>query len=155
DAGVRWTRVEPQNGIGSALALTGSGPVFALSTAPGQAPASGRTPQVIWRSGDGVEWTSAATLSGDSYITDLAASGDRVYAVGTAPGTSAVGTRLPDIVAGWSDDGAKTFHNARLPLDVDSLTGPGVASVHTGQTHVAVRPHAVVATAHLRVALNA
>ena len=132
--GVEWHAVRPETGLGYAAGLGASAPLYALSTAPGQREMKAGMPRVVWRSDDGVEWTAASTLSPDLFLSDLAADGDRIYAVGTAPAEAAVGGRRPvaPLVVGWSDDGARTWEQARLPIDLAAITARTVRSYAAG-----------------------
>jgi hypothetical protein len=142
DVPMRWTKVDPKSGLGYARGATDADPtmatqagaaqrpVYAISTAPGQAD-MGKTEQsrVIWRSEDGIDWTAASTLTNDLYLADLAAAGDRIYAVGTTAAQSAP-NKVPNLVIGWSDDEAKSW--SRAPVDVD------LAAIATKASNVAV-----------------
>lgn len=125
DVGVTWRAVSPESGLGYAPRIGSSTPLYALSTAAGQREVSDKTPRVLWRSDDGVEWTAVATASDDLFVSDLVSRDDRVYAVGTGLAGASVGGKraIPPLMVGWSDDGAKTWDKARLPLDLEGLMG--------------------------------
>jgi len=117
---------------------------YALSTAPGAADnADEPAPQAVYRSSDGVSWTPQPV--GDTMrLSDLAAHGGRLYAVGTAPSTASVDTSQP--VAAWSDDGGATWETAPLPLDLAALGVTG-AGLWIGDIRVEAAPAGVVALA--------
>lgn len=138
--GMEWRVVTPASGLGFAASDAGSSlPLYAVSTAPGQAEvgaAAGRS-DVVWRSDDGVEWTSVSVLDRDLFASDLSSRDDRVYAVGTGPATAAAGRPVSPLLVGWSDDGARTWERAALPIDL--------AAVASRTTRSAVRSTAVAA----------
>jgi hypothetical protein len=125
-----------------------SGRLYALSTAPGEADL-GQAPRVVWQSDDGVDW-SAAPLSDDIFLSDLATADDRIYAVGTGPATAAVAGdgAVPDLVVGWSDDGAQSWQTATLPIDMAAIAEVS-RSVTTNPEELAIAstPDATVAVA--------
>lgn len=155
DVGIVWRSVRPKSGLGfsgGSLSSPLSGataPLYALSTAPGQAVPGPAQPRVAWRSDDGVEWTAVSALAQDLYLSDLASRDGRVYAVGTAPATAAIGGRsFSPLIVGWSDDGAKTWKREALPIDLTALSG-GMARFQIGSTAVASGPAGTVVTATL------
>ena len=107
-----WRVVDPTSALGATTALTSSAPLYALSTAPGVAdPTSAR---VIYRSADGLEWSQTSGPNG-LYVSDLAAHGSQLYAVGTGAATAAVGGRnLPGFAVAWSADRGRTWHTRRV-----------------------------------------
>lgn len=148
-AGITWRHIHPASGLGTAAPVKGAAPLYALSTAPGQADVGKDAPnRVVWRSDDGVEWTAASTLGSDLFLSDLASGSNRVYAVGTGPATAAVGGPgrhpVPDLVVGWSDDGAKTWHKAQLPVDMGAIASRSTG-VTVQQSQVAVGQAGVLA----------
>jgi hypothetical protein len=150
DVGVVWERVDARSALGFSPSVDGSSSLFALSTAAGQREF---TPQnrVIWRSDDGIEWTAASTLGDDLFLSDLATSGTRIYAVGTGPATASVPGKRPvsDLLVGWSDDGAKSWRHEPLPIDLESIVARSV-NAGVGGTHVATSDDATVAIVTLR-----
>ncbi|HYD09763.1 MAG TPA: hypothetical protein VEA78_06645 [Acidimicrobiales bacterium] len=123
-----WEVVEPD----SALALfgrpptVGGGGVYALSTAPGQAPTETVQPLRVWTSDDGVEWRDLEPPGEDAdlYLSDLEASSSdgRIYAIGTGQGSAARldGRDIPELRVGSSDDG-ETWDTAALDIDVAAV----------------------------------
>jgi len=117
--------------------------LYALSTAPGATEQPDQpVPQAVYRSTDGVSGTAQPVGDGIR-MSDLAARGGRLYAVGTAPSTASSETSRP--VAAWSDDGGATWSTAPLPLDLTEL-GPGV-DLWIGHIRVEAAPAGVVAMA--------
>ena len=157
EVGVVWRQVSPASGLGYSSAADANAPLYALSTAPGQADlrAGAVPPRVVWRSEDGVEWTALSALDQDLFLSDLSADGDRVYAVGTGPATAAVGARRPvsPLLVGWSDDGARTWQRTRLPLDLDAIAARSLRS-GVVDTEVAAGPHGTVVVGVLDAALD-
>ncbi len=150
DGAISWEKVEPSSVLSlvqpNPTTAATSGRLYALSTAPGEADLGQPLPRVVWQSDDGVDW-AAAPLSDDIFLSDLAASDERIYAVGTGPATAAVagGRAVPEVVVGWSDDDAGSWQTAALDIDL-----PGIAavsnSVSTGQgAAVATTPAGTVA----------
>ncbi|MPY92854.1 MAG: hypothetical protein GEV08_07220 [Acidimicrobiia bacterium] len=146
DVGLSWARADPATGLGHADGMSGLGTLYALSTAPGQADLEG--PATLWRSEDGVDWATLATLSDDLYLSDLATGpGDdgRFYAVGTGTATAGVDGGAPGgLLVGWSDDGGETWQRQALPVDLASIAA---ASTFSGaaSTTVAAGPAGVLA----------
>ncbi|MBV9664806.1 MAG: hypothetical protein JOZ37_12635 [Actinobacteria bacterium] len=139
DLGISWKRVNPGTTLAFSPIAKGAGPVYALSTAPGQVDANAPQNRVVWKSDDGSEWQSVSTLSNDLYIADLSPTSDRIYAVGTGPATAAVGGQKSSrLVSGWSDDGGKTWQEADLPVDMNAVatksssSGLGIAQIASG-----------------------
>ncbi|MEY2426103.1 MAG: hypothetical protein QOI61_1675 [Actinomycetota bacterium] len=154
NAGLEWEVQSTSSGLGmSGPGANGSGPYYALSTAAGQADVNKARPsRVVWRSDDGVEWTAASTLGKDLYLSDLSPNDGRVYAVGTAPGQAGV-KRRGDLVAGWSDDGGKSFSKRALPVDWNAIESVAT-SVSVLDTQVASTNKGTVATAVVQAALD-
>lgn len=160
DAGVVWQRLAPMSGLGFSTQADPAAPLYALSTAPGEAdlrPDEAMARRVLWRSEDGVEWTALSTLGADLFVSDLAARDGRVYAVGTGPATAAVGGRpVSPLLAGWSDDEGRTWQKAPLPLDLEAIAARSTRSA-VETTSVAVGPHGTVVAGvlHARADVNA
>ena len=159
EGAVNWEAVEP----GSVLSLlqqrpatvSPSGRLYALSTAPGEADLGQPLPRVVWQSDDGVDW-AAAPLSDDIFLSDLAASDERIYAVGTGPAAAAVagGRPVPEVVVGWSDDGAENWQTAALDIDLPAIAEAS-RSVSVGQAAaVATTPAGTVASVTILADLN-
>lgn len=150
--GLTWRGVEPASGLGMASGFTNRGPLYALSTAPGQRELTPeiRMNGVVWRSDDGVEWSAASTLGNDLFLSDLAVGDERVYAVGTSPGEALpAGNRArltsSNLVVGWSDDQGRKWQKASLPVDLRDTRATRWGSVST--TAVAAGPRGVLAVA--------
>jgi len=147
---LQWTTVEPESALGWAQSLSvgPDGTLYALSTAPGiQDPNEPYepTPQIMYSSGDGVEWAPGAAPA-QLWASSLEASGGRLYAVGTGPASAAEGEPYNLQVAA-SDDGGGTWTNATLPLDVAGLKDRLGPEVSVAPAKLAVRPDgAVLAT---------
>lgn len=136
-----WTLVTATSGLGSssASATTDDGAIYDLSTAPGVPdPEGAPTPAHLYRSGDGTEWTSV-DLPGDLAPLGLAAGGDRLYAVGTAPAGG--GTEAVQVAAG---DGDGTWDLADVPLDLAELGTGFPGEVGATGTSVATGPDGTV-----------
>ncbi|MFN2609019.1 MAG: hypothetical protein ABR511_14195 [Acidimicrobiales bacterium] len=155
DTGITWRHALSPSGLGPATAIVGDGTLYALSTAPGQAAdAASATRQVLYRSADGVAWSPATAAPPDLYVSDLSATGDRLYAVGTGPATARTGAHsAPGLVADWSDDGASTWHEVSLPLDVAGIAARSGAG-GVAQTSVVAGPRGVVVLATLTADLD-
>ena len=146
---MRWEEIDPASGLGMArdVGFDGdlSAPVYALSTAPGAADVGKTRPsRVVWRSDDGVEWTPSSTLGSDLYLSDLASTGSRVFAVGTAPATAVAGRKISPPVLGWSDDGARTWTRADVDLSIATIAS-GSSSVMIAGSDVATGPKGTLA----------
>lgn len=154
DAGLHWEVQSTADGLGmSGPGVNGSGPYYALSTAAGTADVNKPRPsRVVWRSDDGIEWTAASTLGKDLYLSDLSPSDGRVYAVGTAPAQAGT-KRRGDLVAGWSDDGGKTFNKKALPIDWAAMESKST-SVSLLDTQVASTGKGTVVVANVQAALD-
>jgi hypothetical protein len=125
---------------GNPVTASPSGRLYALSTAPGEADLGLEQPQprVVWQSDDGVDW-AAAPLSDDIFLSDLAVSDERIYAVGTGPATAAIagGRAVPEVVVGWSDDDAGSWQTAALDIDLPAIAEAS-RSVSAGQGSMVV-----------------
>lgn len=156
--GLKWRRVEPKASVGYARGLSTQGPLYAVSSAPGERSVQNQQlSRVVWRSDDGVEWTTASTLGPDLYLSDLSARDSRVYAVGTAPAEAVPPGRPPmlrssDLVVGWSDDGARYWQTKKLPLDLPRNVPTRVGSIASAQ--VASGPQGTVAVVVLHAELD-
>lgn len=156
---VTWEEVDPASVLSlvqqNPTTTSPSGRLYALSTAPGEADLGQPLPRVVWQSDDGVDW-SAAPLSDDIFLSDLAASDERIYAVGTGPATAAMagGRAVPEVVVGWSDDGAEHWQTATLDIDLPAIAEAS-RSVAVGQgLAVATTPSGTVATVSLYADLD-
>lgn len=155
DVGVTWRAVTPASGLGFANFDTGAQPpLYALSTAPGQADVAATDPRVVWRSDDGVEWTSVSALDGDLFVSDLSARDGRVYAVATGPAAAAAGGRpVSPLLVGWSDDGTRTWQRAQLPVDLGAVAARTTRSI-VRSTAVAAGPAGTVVVGVLDASLD-
>ncbi|MEY2567102.1 MAG: hypothetical protein QOE35_1631 [Actinomycetota bacterium] len=156
DAGLRWTRADNVEGLAWSPSISGDGPVYALSTGKGEKAVEGtRQNGYVYRSTDGVDWTSASKLGTDLYLSDLAPGSGRVYAVGTGPATAMTANRKPasDVLAGWSDDDGKTWSKAHLPVDVIGMA-PHTLTLSVVDTAIATSDKGTVAVAQLQAALD-
>lgn len=145
DVGITWRAVTPESGLGYAPRIGTSAPLYALSTAAGQRELKEDVPRVLWRSDDGIEWTAVSSSVEDLFVSDLASRDDRVYAVGTGPaGAAPAGQRpVPPLMVGWSDDGARTWDRASLPLDLQGLVSKTLR-LNVASTTVASGPEGTV-----------
>lgn len=147
DLGISWKRANPATTLAFSPIAKGAGPVYALSTGPGQTDTNAPQNRVVWRSDDGAEWQSMSTLSNDLYIADLAPTSDRIYAVGTGPAITAVsGQKSSRLVSGWSDDGGRTWQQADLPVDMTAIAAKSLSS-GLGVAQIASGPKGTVAVA--------
>lgn len=113
-----WTVVEPKVGLAwsHSTAVTADGTVYSLSTAPGRHdPNKPLDRRVLYRSSNGVEWQTV-TVPDDLFPAKLAANGDQLYAVGTAP---AGGGGRALVLGRAGSDGA--WEQVDLPLDLVEL----------------------------------
>jgi len=130
-----WSIVHPVSGLGysSSTARLSNGAVYGLSTAPGPADdKAAATPPHLYRSTDGAEWVHA-DLPEDLTASALAASGDTLYALGTAP----AGGGLRDVVVKASDDGASTWRSVQLPSDITELQARHPGQISFGAPQIA------------------
>lgn len=156
---IDWARVEPGSALGTfATGLHGEpgGPLFALSTAPGDASFEPDRDRVLWRSDDGVEWEQASTLDGDLSLADLAVADGRVYAVGTSVATADVSEGAEQaVVVAWSDDEGESWNTAPLPIDVAAIAEVSPQDANLGyDAQVAAGPAGTVAVVLPRVYLD-
>lgn len=124
-----WTVVTPVRGLGYSRSQVhlASGAVYGLSTAPGAAGEDAHSePPQLYRSDDGAEWATVELPDGFS-PSYLAASGDTLYAIGTAP----AGGDARKLVVAASDDGAGSWSELALPAEVEELDAryPGQISI--------------------------
>ncbi len=129
DIAIDWARQDaPGLGEASSAVEDAAGTLYTLSTAPGET--SWNTQRVVWRSGDGLNW-SPKDRPGDLYLSDLSARGNRLYAAGTTPATARTtrGKEVADRVVAWSDDGAQTWQRARLPIDMEGIAARSTAVI--------------------------
>jgi hypothetical protein len=124
DDGLRWAQVDNAHGLSWFSPAGGPAPLYALSTAPGERRADARPNGSVYRTADGVDWQAVSRLGDDLFLADLAPSSGRVYGVGTGPATAAAPGRKPasDLVAGWSDDGGRTWDKVALKIDMHAIS---------------------------------
>lgn len=149
DVPMRWEKIDPASGLGMARDVAFDGvlaaPLYALSTAPGEADVGKAWPsRVVWRSDDGVEWTPSSTLDSGTYVSDLASTETRVFAVGTAPATAVAGRKVSPPVLGWSDDGARTWTRADVDLSVATIAA-GSSTMTVAGSDLATGPAGTLA----------
>ncbi len=147
DAGIRWERSDPHSGLSYAYSMSAAGSLYALSTAPGVSDPNGPT-SALYTSVDGIEWTTAAGPS-DLTLAGLAATGNRLYVVGTGSATSSIAAAK----VGYSDDKSGTWHQTTLPIDTAAIAAK--ASTLNGEVvRIAAGPKGVVAVAVISAVLN-
>lgn len=103
----------------------GTGPFFAVSTAPGKAadgpPMQGSMPMDYYRSTDGQSWSTIAPPP-EMALRGLTASGANVYAVGSAAATAALTDhKVGDVVVASSTDAGDSWNSSVLPIDLRAL----------------------------------
>lgn len=115
--------------LGFTPLFTSDGEVlYALSTAPGarwEDFPGGNVPKAVYLTADGSDWESRP-LPGP-WVTSLAAAGDLLYAVGTAPGAEA-GDEV-EIQVALSRDRGESFEITLLPLATPRQAGSLTAEV--------------------------
>jgi hypothetical protein len=147
---LNWRVVPVNGGLSDLSSQSSSGSIaYAVSTAPGVVAAGSGPGQQLYRSADGLSWTTATGPSGWSAAA-VAVDGNRVYTVGTGPATAATGVSGAMTTAvSWTDQGSRSWQNSVLPVD---LTAPaGAVSVNDEAVDVAAGPKGVVAA----VSINA
>ena len=144
---LHWQTVADARGLLGARVHRHSGALYAVATAPGQAPVGEQPKTMGYTSADGITWTPHDF--GDRWIADLDGSGSRVYAVGTAAATAPIDpkTHVGDAVVLRSDGGA--WQTTVLPLDLRSLatkarTLAGRSMVGVSEASVAAGPAGVL-----------
>lgn len=117
-----WNVIEPDStqavAYGDMRSPATSGaqlPGVILATAPGRS--DDYVPQ-MWRSDDGVTWTALNIDPPFGGLESLRFAGDRVYAVGTAPGIAS--TESNPLMLGESQDGGTTWDQIELPVDTNA-----------------------------------
>ncbi len=118
DSNMVWNVVTPDStqavGYGNVM-LSSSGPVIALATEPGRS--NDYAPQV-WRSDDGVSWTPIEVDVPFGRVEGARFAGDKVYVVGTAPGSSR--SQPNPLLFGVSSDDGATWDQMELPVDTNA-----------------------------------
>lgn len=134
------------------LGLSGDGPLYAYSSAPGRSVDFTNT---LYRSDDGVTWTPTADVSlpDQSVYNPVAAAGngDRLYALGTAAATAPIPPGgAGDLVIDSSSDGGATWTDTVLDVDLRALDAlAGVRSVTAYRLQIAASGNMVIAMAHV------
>jgi hypothetical protein len=150
-AQLTWRVVPASAGLSDLTSLSSAGSIaYAVSTAPGVVPAGNQPAQQLYRSADGLAWTTATGPEGLSAAA-VAVNGNRVYTVGTGPATAATGSvsGASTTAVSWTDNGGGSWKNSVLPVD---LNGPaGALSVVGEAVNVAAGPKGVVAAAGINV----
>jgi hypothetical protein len=157
DTGVTWSVTAPTSALaqlGRATVANGT-QLYALSTAPGQAPTEQPMPLRVWSSADGVDWTDAGEPTGDIYLSDLDATDGRLYAVGTGPATAAttVNGAVPEMLIGASDDGGSSWQTSGVDIDLAAIAEHST-SMSWSQRDVATSGDAVVALVGVHAELD-
>ncbi len=148
DVGLVWQKVDPHSALGYTNSITAGGSLYALSTAPGVTdPTTAFPGRQIYRSTDGVNWATAAGPA-DAFISDLAASGDQLYAVGTGAATAPTAGSLSSVVVDGSPDRGANWHQVRLPIDVSAIQA-GTLGGHNQTVHVAANAKGVLVVAQM------
>lgn len=140
DTPLDWTIVDPTVGLGGSLgetAIGDDGSLYSLSTQPGPvdldvAGFEAHAPRTLYRSTDGADWETL-TLPDQLYATGVAASGSRLYAVGTGPTAD---DTVPVRLSTSDDDGATWTDPIELPTLAAVEAFPG--EISTGIPRVAV-----------------
>jgi hypothetical protein len=143
-ARLTWRVVPTTAGLSDLASLASSGSIsYAVSTAPGVAAAGNEAVQQLYRSADGLSWTTATGPTGLS-ATGVAVDGNHVYAVGTGPVTAATGVSGAETAAvSWTDNGGGSWQNSVLPVDLHAPAGD--VTVDGESVNVAAEPKGVVA----------
>jgi hypothetical protein len=116
-ATLNWYGVEPTVGYSTKLFGADDGAIYALSTAPGatwQNAGGGPPPKALYRTDDGETW-SVTLIAGEFGLSDIDESKGTLYAIGTAPGFSAVGASAAGFTVSTSKDGGETWETSLLP----------------------------------------
>jgi hypothetical protein len=116
---LQWTTVVPTAGLAwsSSIATTEDGTAFGLATAPGRYdPETAGGPRTLYRSNDGVEWSTVAL--GRSLAVAAAATGSDLYAVGTSPAAAEDGPCA-------RQEPRQRGNTVSLPLDLTASTRYG------------------------------
>jgi hypothetical protein len=141
-----WSVVTPKVGLGYGSlaqgAQTADGTVYSISTSPGAQGSSATPAPALYRSSDGAEWVQRSLPSGLRTY-GLAAAGDTLYGIGTAPSGG--------IVLAASQDGAGSWSTAaQLPDDLLQLR-----QRHPDQIQLSVPQVAALDASHLVVTMVA
>jgi hypothetical protein len=146
-APLQWTSVTPVAGLlySASSTVTADGTQYGLSTAPGRYdPDTTDWRQTLYRSADGVEW-SAVELPEALWPSQLASSGNQLYAVGTSP--AAGGSR--SVVLAHGDAGAD-WAVSSLPIDIPAIEESAGSGVVVQGLDVATGPAGVVVAFQLQ-----
>jgi hypothetical protein len=139
-----WRVVPATAGLSDLTSLSSSGSIaYAVSTAPGVVAAGNEPAQQLYRTADGLSWTTATGPTGVS-ADGVAVDGNRVYTVGTGPATAATGDSGAWTTAvSWTDNGGGSWQNSVLPVDLNAPAG--TVTVNDEAVNVAAGPKGVVA----------
>ncbi len=131
-----WAEVIPERGLAFSPSQVelGNGAVYGLSSAPASVTGQDAFDQRLYRSDDEAEWAEVTMPVGVT-PSSLAAAGDTLYAVGTAPAGG--GTR--DLVVASSTDGARTWANVTLPREIADLESRYPGQIRIGGLSLAAR----------------
>ena len=150
---LNWRVVPTTAGLSDLTSLSSSGSAaYAVSTAPGVVPDGGQMTEQLYRSADGLSWTTATGPAGFS-AAGVALDGNRVYTVGTGPATAATGVSGAMTTAvSWSDDSGSSWQNSVLPV---ALNAPaGAVTVNDEAVNVAAGAKGVVATVGINATVD-
>ncbi len=154
-SGLTWrsVNVDSTEAIGLATGSPpvgdGEAPFYAVSTQPGR---GGSPRSTLWRSDDGVAWTTGGTTPfPTAFATTMTESASGLYAVGTAPSAASPKGLGGDPMIARSGDAGETWDQIELPIDVAAIEdAPGISNVTLGSyivdgpagVVVAVQPYA-------------
>jgi hypothetical protein len=149
---MHWQKTAtPASLLGATVHSHGGAPLYAVATAPGQAPTDGSMKQSGYTSSDGVTWTPIDL--GDRMVTDLDGYGGKVYAVGTAAATAPIDpkTKVGDAVLLWRE--GTNWQTSVLPIDLRALAAKGLQIGGTDMS-VAAGPAGVVVAVNVFAGLD-
>ena len=158
-ANISWQRKSPKSSVGG-FNYYNNPPVqqgnrlVVLSTAPAGSASASRfpgLPDTLYTTTDGVEWTPAS-LGAEKWISQIAGTADRLYAVGTAPATVATQLNVNegDAIAATSTDGGRTWTPVAIPLDTTTGIIKGTRSVSSAVSLAAGGKGAIVTVSSFR-----
>jgi len=146
---LEWTTVTPESSIshGQVAVLASDGSIYGLSSAPATSgdDASAYSERTLYRSTNDRDWEQV-TLPGAMTASGLAAGGDRIYAVGTAP----AGGGLERVSLAAASAGSSDWTASDLDLDLAERRADSGLPVTVTGTRVAVTGDTVVASVSTR-----
>ena len=148
-----WRVVPARAGLSGVTSLSSSGEIaYAVSTAPGVVPAGNQLAAQLYRTADGLSWTTATGPTGLS-TAGVAVEGNRVYTVGTGPAQAATGASGATTAAvSWTDNGGGTWQSSALPIDLPAPAG--AVTVNDEALNVAAGPKGVVASVAINTSVD-